>query len=237
MNFFARRRMKSMLADCDFQLAAEMIRQKFEAKDMDVGASYLEEYLANPCFKTAIRLIDSDPLFTYYFTESKPDGLYARLHRKNGKTQPQENSRTKELSPREPASGEVSVDEATALPQERSTFRPTAAAMTDDKESPVTYRIPDQGNLARKMTAASLAEEDHGNGQTRPVTFSNVLATLRHDIEELQKQVRYYEEKLSQSGDGHPDYEKYKRQLEMYRAGVAEFREAVNILRKHGRSR
>jgi hypothetical protein len=75
--------MKSMLEQCDYHLAAEVIKEKFQ--NIDSGSAIavqIEQFLADPCFRTAIELIESDSLFIYYFTESKPDGLYARRLRK-----------------------------------------------------------------------------------------------------------------------------------------------------------
>lgn len=86
MNFVARRRMKNMLEDCDYQLACEIIKQKFGSQDAQYESSQgIEDYISNPCFKTAVKLIETDPLFTYYFVESKPGGLYTRINGKADK--------------------------------------------------------------------------------------------------------------------------------------------------------
>lgn len=75
-------KLKMMLKDCDFELAEEIIREKYDIKNASYEVSErVEDFLLNPCYKTAKKLIDADPIFTFYFKECSGNGLYVRKYR------------------------------------------------------------------------------------------------------------------------------------------------------------
>lgn len=88
MNFLERIRLKAMLKDCDFTLAQSVIREKFDLKNAEDGiADRVEDFLLDPCYKTARRMIDLDPIFAFYFKECTGNGLYVRNQKKKMQTQ------------------------------------------------------------------------------------------------------------------------------------------------------
>ena len=79
MKFFDRVKIKSQLKDCDYIVAKLAMIQKFSGAVMnDELTKLLDEYMANPCFAAAIKLIEYDNSFYIIFYESRPNGFYAR---------------------------------------------------------------------------------------------------------------------------------------------------------------
>lgn len=79
MKFLDKLRIKSQLKDCDYIVAKLAMIQKFSGAVMnDELTKLLDEYMANPCFDNAIKLIEYDNSFYIIFIESKPNGFYTR---------------------------------------------------------------------------------------------------------------------------------------------------------------
>lgn len=79
MNFFEKIKLKTTLRNCDYKLAGKVIRQQFYVSGRDAEINRLiDEYDLNPCFESAIKLIDHNELLVFYFTESCSGGLYIR---------------------------------------------------------------------------------------------------------------------------------------------------------------
>ncbi|HEX7057225.1 MAG TPA: hypothetical protein VF260_08540 [Bacilli bacterium] len=77
MNVFEKLKLRSQLKNCDFRLAGTVIKQQYYQKNGESELNRLiDDLLSNPCFDTAIKLIEYDYLMTFYFTESKNGGLY-----------------------------------------------------------------------------------------------------------------------------------------------------------------
>ena len=82
LNFLERMKMKSMLKECDYELAQRIIHEKFDMKSAPYDiADRVEDFLLNPCYKTAKKLVDLDPIFAFYFKECSGDGLYIRKYK------------------------------------------------------------------------------------------------------------------------------------------------------------
>lgn len=82
MNFIEKMKIKTMLKECDFELAEVIIREKFDLKSASYDiADRVEDFLLNPCYKTAKKLVDIDPIFAFYFKECSGNGLYVRKYR------------------------------------------------------------------------------------------------------------------------------------------------------------
>ena len=79
MNLFEKWKLKTTLRNCDYKLAGKVIRQQFYVSGKDAEINRLiDEYDENPCFDTAVKLIDHNELLVFYFTESCTGGLYIR---------------------------------------------------------------------------------------------------------------------------------------------------------------
>ena len=82
MDFLRRRRWGRLLKDCNYCVAAMALTASFKGsvipKDL---ARLLDAYIANPCLKSAVSLIEFAPEFVVFFEESKPGGFHARQFR------------------------------------------------------------------------------------------------------------------------------------------------------------
>lgn len=207
MKFLARRKLRIMLEECDYQLASDIIREKFGNQEEPFeSSSCVRDYVSNPCFKTAAQLVETDPLFTYYFIESKPGGLYAR------KKQSEERA-------------------ATALQPETDQARSRQGRVV--RKEPDSRQIPTDlkpdSNQANLEVAAACSVAYNGE-------FTNVISTLRLDIEQLQDQVGIFEASMRGYPQDHAELKKYEQLAAAYRKGIAEFQEAVRILQSFSKS-
>jgi hypothetical protein len=79
VNFFEKRKLKSMLMVCNYSLAGEIIHSKFSSKTgQNAITELIQEYLANPGFEMAVKLIEYEPQLMIYFVECNPEGFYSR---------------------------------------------------------------------------------------------------------------------------------------------------------------
>lgn len=79
MNIFARMRLKSMLRNCDYVLAGTVLKQQYYDENKDTELNRLiDEFMANPGFDNAVKLIEYNEMLVFYFTESCHGGLYVR---------------------------------------------------------------------------------------------------------------------------------------------------------------
>ena len=79
MNIFARMKLKSMLRNCDYVLAGTVLKQQYYDENKDTELNRLiDEFMANPGFENAVKLIEYNEMLVFYFTESCHGGLYVR---------------------------------------------------------------------------------------------------------------------------------------------------------------
>lgn len=79
MNFFKELKFKFELKKCDYNVARLAINYQFPDHALtNELADIVNDFLENPCFDTAIKVIESNPEFLVYFIESKPDGFFVR---------------------------------------------------------------------------------------------------------------------------------------------------------------
>lgn len=197
-----------MLEHCDYELASRIIKEKFTSdEDPSCESSQeIHEYIANPCFKNAVKLIENDPLFTYYFVESKPGGLYTRMNGKGAQSEPKQE-------------GKTAIQTQVAQKEVRNSYEQSAASVMPETPPVRAVNKPVENKPQRKQE------------------FTNVISTLQFDIEQLQEQIIYFEKKLrGNHTEDQAERLEYNKMINMYRDGVAEFRAAVDILRKHNRN-
>ncbi len=68
-----------MLRNCDYILAGTVIKQKYY--NMNKGSEFnrlIDQYMEDPGFANAVKLIEYNEMTVFYFTESCQEGLYAR---------------------------------------------------------------------------------------------------------------------------------------------------------------
>lgn len=79
MNPFKRLKLKSQLRNCDYVLAGTVIKQQYyDSTKSTVINGLIDEFMANPNFDNALKLIEYNEMLTFYFTESCAGGLYVR---------------------------------------------------------------------------------------------------------------------------------------------------------------
>lgn len=79
MNIFEKIKLRSMLRNCDYELAGTVLKQQYydESKNTELNR-LIDEYLQDPCFDNAVKIIKYNDMFIFYFTESCHGGLYVR---------------------------------------------------------------------------------------------------------------------------------------------------------------
>lgn len=79
MNPLKKLKLKSQLRNCDYVLAGTVIKQQYydESKSTVINR-LIDEFMANPGFDTALKLIEYNEMMVFYFTESCAGGLYVR---------------------------------------------------------------------------------------------------------------------------------------------------------------
>jgi len=235
LNFFAKRRMKAMLKHCDYVLAAEVIHRTFLGKEEYAGFSShpIEAFLKRPCRKTALSLVESDPLFAYYFTESSPGGLYYRMNRK---TEAAPLSEADSLT----ATAETAAGHLPGLDRTSGmTGTPAEKPPSESSGMPEGKRTSGESAVPSRSSAA---EPERPAAEKRPgPRFPNVIQTLQQDLDALQSQVTWYERQIMREGRFLPSEERSRiqAQLQLYKEGTREFRDALELLRAQsaGRSR
>lgn len=79
MNPFKRLKLKSQLRNCDYVLAGTVIKQQYyDSAKSTVINGLIDDFMANPNFDNALKLIEYNEMLTFYFTESCAGGLYVR---------------------------------------------------------------------------------------------------------------------------------------------------------------
>lgn len=79
MNPLKRIKLKSMLRNCDYILAGTVIKQQYYDYHRRVEINHLiDQFMAEPGFEHALKLIEFNDMMVFYFTESCKGGLYVR---------------------------------------------------------------------------------------------------------------------------------------------------------------
>jgi len=79
VNPLKRLKLKSQLRNCDYVLAGTVIKQQYyDPTKPTVINNLIDEFMANPGFENALKLIEYNEMLTFYFTESCAGGLYVR---------------------------------------------------------------------------------------------------------------------------------------------------------------
>lgn len=109
MNPLKKLKLKSQLRNCDYILAGTVIKQQYyDAKKPTVINRLIDEFIADPGFDTALKLIEYNDMMVFYFTESCAGGLYVRKtaaleHNKSATEQsPEEEAIEEQDLPEEP---------------------------------------------------------------------------------------------------------------------------------------
>lgn len=79
MNIIKKMQLKTKMRNCDYVLAGTVIKQQYyDEHKSTVINRLIDEYMANPCFDEALKLIEYNDMMVFYFTESCGEGLYVR---------------------------------------------------------------------------------------------------------------------------------------------------------------
>ncbi len=79
MNPLKKLKLKSQLRNCDYLLAGNVIKQQYyDSNKSTVINRLIDEFMADPGFDNALKLIEYNDMMVFYFTESCDGGLYIR---------------------------------------------------------------------------------------------------------------------------------------------------------------
>lgn len=72
-------RLRALLRNCDYAIAGKVIKQQYYDSNKNTEINrMIDQFMANPGFEEALKLIDYNDMMVFYFTESCKDGLYLR---------------------------------------------------------------------------------------------------------------------------------------------------------------
>ena len=79
MNPLKKLKLKSQLRNCDYMLAGTVIKQQYyDSTKSTVINRMIDDFMADPGFENALKLIEYNDMMVFYFTESCEGGLYVR---------------------------------------------------------------------------------------------------------------------------------------------------------------
>lgn len=160
VNFFKKLKLKTLLRNCDYLLAGTVIKQQYyDSKKQTEINRLIDNFMENPGFEEALKLIDHNEMMVFYFTESCADGLYVRKTAKDAVAGPEEmQGGASEAEVRDVASpsAQTAEDQDTAdMPlSNKDTQQP-------DSEEPMTEitvtekSMPAESNAAAEIQAAA----------------------------------------------------------------------------------
>lgn len=195
MNIFEKWKLKTTLRNCDYKLAGKVIRQQFYVNGRDAEINRLiDEYDANPCFDTAVKLIDHNELLVFYFTESCTGGLYIRQSEQKEKVLKQpETDLTVESEP----SLNNEIDDTIA---NRFSINPQKMAAKVDPDK--IQHLEESYNWMKDMISKQSGKQ--GGTVSAPVEEGNVELELDVEVrttEELDLQVPAQQKRSPSSKD------------------------------------
>jgi hypothetical protein len=152
LNVFGKLKLKAQLKNCDYILAGTVLKQQFYQENGQGKLSRLiDQLLETPCFDNALKLIEHDPMFTFYFTESCNGGLYVKKkdHARETGSAPTEGQGESESGRQTaPRSEEKVLPSSTGAKHEKITETPIKA-QSDKKKT----RVEDQMDQLMKTIA------------------------------------------------------------------------------------
>jgi hypothetical protein len=208
-------RLKALLRNCDYAIAGKVIKQQYYDSNKGTEINRLiDQFMANPGFEEALKLIDYNDMMVFYFTESCKDGLYlrksghepARTASPQGQAQATAN-KVKEMS----ASFAAAIEEAAiSLDEPFAALRELKSSETAEDQ----MKLQTTGNwkLPKALSRAEQIEKDAATIKSEPYpqvnsitvqTENEVAITIDVDaeaegvVEENRSTVEVTEEQLA----------------------------------------
>lgn len=114
MNFFEKMKLKALLRNCNYELAGTVLKQQFYDHDKVTELNRLiDTLIKEPSFDHALKIIQYNEMYVFYFTESCHDGLYVR---KNPKAEERKAEAAASLALEPKPSPQVEQDEQSPQP-------------------------------------------------------------------------------------------------------------------------
>ncbi|TBL75629.1 hypothetical protein [Paenibacillus thalictri] len=145
MNIIQKWKYRKIIDGCDFQLASEVLYDKFVKsgdKSGTISSHLLDQYFSNPDKDNAVLLIDHNEMMAFYFNECKPGGLYTRQQR--GKSKPSSEKDSEPDLPRQ----------ASLEPEQTPDFSLKPKAAPNPQQAPGEF-VPSRTSGARKPAGSS----------------------------------------------------------------------------------
>lgn len=179
MNLIRKLKLKAMLRNCDYVLAGTVIKQQYydESKNTEINR-LIDQFMANPGFEEALKLIEYNEMMVFYFTESCEGGLYVR--------------KGVQSTASRQAGGEYGADEPAG-------YTGPAAGMGragDEKVTPFFESLPGEASLPPVKEEA----EEESAGAAEPAAESETEAKPDEEkpLTDYQKKLKESEEWMEQ---------------------------------------
>lgn len=172
MNPIKKLKLKAQLRNCDYALAGTVIKQQYydTTKNIEINR-LIDQFMANPGFETALKLIEFNDMMVFYFTESCEGGLYVRktmqqsdkiTEAEAGEAAADQSDTVRDGGSEGPESEIASV--ASVPPASQSGSAPTSETKSSEKKEAVAKKSAKQDLLRkidqRRNGAAANLEED-----------------------------------------------------------------------------
>ncbi|HEY0827317.1 MAG TPA: hypothetical protein VGE40_04430, partial [Bacilli bacterium] len=169
MNPLKRIKLKSMLRNCDYILAGTVIKQQYYDHHRRVEVNHLiDQFMDDPGFEHALKLIAFNDMMVFYFTESCKGGLYVRKtelsgHTDHGSTrQDRESERESHMQYDQPLGRRI--EEKAELPSafqaEQRRFTGVTVYTADSEELPAAVLEPSAQDIEKSRQLLQLKESE-----------------------------------------------------------------------------
>jgi hypothetical protein len=181
MNLFERMKLRAMLRNCNYELAATVLKQQYyeEGKNTELNR-LIDALIEAPNFDTALKIIEYNEMYVFYFTESCHDGLYVR---KQPKEPPRSRRAAAAQAPLEPQQADALPEVPSGaphgdVPDEKPS--PSPASLIEERFAELEAAVAREANAVREMSRVSDAGTAGLSGKERnPYEEPNRRTTFR----------------------------------------------------------
>lgn len=186
MNLIRKLKLKAMLRNCDYVLAGTVIKQQYydESKNTEINR-LIDQFMANPGFEEALKLIEYNEMMVFYFTESCEGGLYVRKGVQDAK----------KPAAKEPSASDPDGDTGRSRAEKVTPFFEAAAGGTTLSAGDAAA-VP--GSAEAAAADAASAETETGTGLSANETLTETQRKLKESEEWMEQMI----ERLSRKSNG-----------------------------------
>lgn len=150
MNFFEKMKLKALLRNCNYELAGTVLKQQFYDYDKTTELNRLiDTLIKEPSFDHALKIIQYNEMYVFYFTESCHDGLYVR-----------KNPKPEERGSEMPGSAVETKPQAKVEQVEEQVLEPTGQEHLTLGNSSIEERFAELEAVVQREHGVKLKEEE-----------------------------------------------------------------------------